>query len=302
VRRAVRAAAAALILATSAPAAAQESLEAVEARIEAAIEVARGGLDDPAPERMDEVRAAVGLPADVDVAGLTIAIPSDPFLDRLEGSRPQDFRDALSRLEALREGVQATSDASPPPEPDLRRDMEEAYEGLGRTEPGLLQRLQRQVATFLGAAQRRTIEALRGGPAWIVLVLAVVLAGVALWRLRLRPVPQARAPRGRRPSAAEWRRRAEEARRMGDAAAAVVALYRSLVAELAERGLVEDRPSLTAGEVRAAVGTSAAGLGTAMADATRRYERVRYGMRPPTDEDVAALAEAERRARSAWAG
>jgi ABC-type phosphonate transport system ATPase subunit len=74
------------------------------------------------------------------------------------------------------------------------------------------------------------------------------------------------------------------------------------VAELAERGLVEDRPSLTAGEVRAAVGTSAAGLGTAMADATRRYERVRYGMRPPTDEDVAALAEAERRARSAWAG
>jgi hypothetical protein len=180
--------------------------------------------------------------------------------------------------------------------------MEAAYRGLGEAEPGLLERLQRQVATFIGAAQRRTIEALRGGPAWIVLMLAVVLAGVALWRLRLRPVPQARAARDRRPSAAEWRRRAEEARRMGDPAGAVIALYRSLVAGLAERGLVEDRPSLTAGEVRAAMGTTPSGLAAAMADATRRYERVRYGMAPPTEEDIVALAEAERRARGPWVG
>jgi hypothetical protein len=284
-------------------AAAQEPLEDLEAGIGEAIELARAGVDDPFPELMERVRAAVGLPLEVEVAGRTISLPRDPLLERLDGSRAADFRAALLRLEALRDAVGATRAAGPADEAELRRELEGAYEGLGETRPGLLERFRRQVAALLSAAQQRTIEALRGGPAWIVLVVAAALAVLALWRLRLRPVPLARAARGRRaPSPAEWRRRAEEARRRGDAAAAVVALYRSLVAGLAERGLVEDRPSLTAGEVRAAVGATPPGLSVAMAEATRRYERVRYGMAPPTDEDIAALADAERRARGAWAG
>ncbi len=54
---------------------------------------------------------------------------------------------------------------------------------------------------------------------------------------------------------------------------------------------------MTAGDVRAAATGTV--VGEALDDATRRYERVRYGLAIPTEEDLTALQRADRVARFA---
>jgi hypothetical protein len=276
-----------------------QGIEDLASRVEVALEVARAGVSDPGPERMEEVRAAVALPDEVEVAGRRVEVAADPLLARLDGDTAADFESAVRRLEALRDAIADTAEAASASESELRGDLRGAYQGLGSAEPGLLERVRRAVESFLSTVVRRGVGALRGGPAWAALAVALALVLVAVWRLRVRPVPLA-ATRDRRgtATAVEWRRRADEAAGRGDLAGSVVARYRSLVAGLAERGLVDDRPSLTAGEIRVAVAEAAPRLAEPLRDATRRYERVRYGMVPATDDDLRALVAAERRARA----
>jgi uncharacterized protein DUF4129 len=296
-----RAVAATLVLVCLHPGAAfADSIDDLSARVDAATEAAREGLAHPSAELMDRVRATVGLPTEVVIAGRPVRVAADPLLDRLGGREAADFEAAIRRLRAIGESIEATAEVVPASEAELRAELREAAGTVGSAEPGLLERARRFVESLLQALVGRGIRALRGGPAWVVLaaVLGLVLLGV--WRLRARPVPLApvRSVRGG-PTAIEWRRLADEARRGGDLAGAVVALYRSLVVGLAERGVVEDRPSLTAGEVRAAVVAGAPGLAGTLRDATRRYERIRYGMAPATEDDLVALMAAERGTRAA---
>ncbi|MGH9169008.1 MAG: DUF4129 domain-containing protein, partial [Acidimicrobiia bacterium] len=149
----------------------------------------------------------------------------------------------------------------------------------------------RFLASLLRAATDAATEGLRGWVGWAALAILGLVAVLFLRRLGIRAVPQASAGgEARPPGAADWRRRAEEARARGDLGEAVACAYRAMVAALAERGMVEDRPSLTAGEVRAATPARE------VVDATRRYERVRYGLARAGDEDLRALLGAARRA------
>jgi hypothetical protein len=275
-----------------------QGLDDLASRVAAAIEVAEEGLEEPRPDLMDEVRSTLGLPDRVEIGGRAIDVGPDPLLSALGGDSAVDFEVALRRLRAMRAAILETAAAARPAEADLRRDLATAAEVFGSIEPSLLERIRRSIDAFLTSLVRRGIGALRGGPALILLLAAAVLVGVAMWRLRPGTAPLAAVPRRTGRSAAEWRERADAARARGDLSEAIVALYLSLVAGLADRGLVEDRPSLTAGEVRAA----AAGdprLGAVLGEATRSYERVRYGMDPPSEADLRALLEAERGARAA---
>ncbi|MGH2663902.1 MAG: DUF4129 domain-containing protein [Actinomycetota bacterium] len=276
----------AVVLATPTGAAAATIDELLD-RIDRARELAQAGASAPSPERMEDVRAALGLPDQVTVADRAISVPADPFLEDLGGRSAAEFEAAAERLEALAEAIGSRPVVDPVA---LREDLDRAYGGL-ESEPGLFERIRRFLASLLRAATDAATEGLRGWVGWAALAILGLVAVVFLRRLGIGAVPQASAGgEARLPGAADWRRRAEEARARGDLGEAVACAYRAMVAALAEGGMVEDRPSLTAGEVRAATPAGE------VADATRRYERVRYGLAPAGDEDLRALLGAARRA------
>ena len=285
------------------PAVAAIPPEDLAERAERASATARAVAGNPSPEAMQRVREALGLPEVVSLPSGDVLIPADPFLAELDGEDASDFAAAARHLDALGAEVRSSADVGAIDERELRGDLAEAYEGI-EPDRGFLARVGRFLLTLMGRLFRwllRSAEFLGGGNGvlgWLVL-LTLVAAGVwGLTRLGRRRVPEAVVvEEGAVRDPTDWRRRAEEAMARGDTALAVVYLYRSLVAALARRGLVEDRPSLTAGEVRRALrGGSAA---VALVDATRRYERVRYGLAPVTSEDLDALRQAERTARAA---
>ena len=272
-----------------------EAIQDFAARAEAAADLARRARVAPSRERMDEVREALALPAEFVLHGRPILVPEDPFLETLDGRTAAEFDLAARHLATLAERFDAATGATAAR--GLRADLEAAYVGID-VDAGLFEAIRRRLMSLLAALFRGAVSLDLGSVGGWLVILA--LLAVTVWLLRrvgLRPVPEA-AVRDRRRGMlpADWRRAAEEAMALGEHRQAVVALYRATVATLAERGVVDDRPSLTAGELRAAARASpAAGL---VAQATRRYERVRYGMIPATEEDVAALLAAEREVRA----
>ncbi len=184
----------------------------------------------------------------------------------------------------------------PPPErpPEAVRDA--IGEVLSRAEyrrpaPGLVQRLRDAVFDFI----ERMLGALVGGGrgtviAWIIVAVALLAMAVVVARFG-RSVTRdpgrgvtsvATARRG----AAEWWADAEAAERAGQWRQALRCRYRALVAELADRGLVEEVAGRTAGEYRAEMAGAAPGVASSFAGATDLFERAWYGDRP-TGEDEA---------------
>ena len=161
-----------------------------------------------------------------------------------------------------------------------------------RPGPTLIQRLQRAAVDLI----ERIFTALAGGGrgtliAWIILAAALIAIAVVATRFARgvtrdpgRSVPSlVLARRG----AADWRADAEAAERAGHWRLALRCRYRALVAELADRGLVEEVAGRTAGEYRAEVAGAAPAVAAPFAGATELFERAWYGDRP-TGEDEAA--------------
>lgn len=271
-------------------------------RLETAHRLAQEGTAAPSPVAMEAVRAALGLPARVDVDGSILTLPADPFLARLEGREADDFQRAVTHLEQLQAGLEDALGAEALDRASLEAALDEAYRGGIQVRPGLIERIRRAVLELLEGLLYRIIS-FHGGDsilAWAVVLALLVLAVWLLRRLRLVPgraIAPGTGERGGR--LIDWRGRAEEALRAGDLVGAVHALYRSLLATLAGRGLLIERPGLTAGECRGAVRASNPSLYDVVAKATRRFERVAYGGVPPRHEDVDLLREAEATARSA---
>ena len=268
----------------------------LSARVAEARRLAQAGEDAPSPSRMAAVRDALGLPETVTANGTSVVVPEDRFLAALEGGEAAHFSAAVRRLDALAASLRSPSASHQ----DLHEDLRAAYGDLQGTERGWLERLRELVGSFLTGLVRGTGDALTGAPAlWLLVAAAGIALILLLRRRRLALVPEAAARAGRQaPSPADWRRLADAARARGDLAEAVVFRYRAMVAELGRRGLVDDRPSLTAGEVRAAVALAGRMAGP-LTEASRRYERVRYGGSPANDDDLAILERAERTARDA---
>jgi len=271
-------------------------------RLRRAQELARPGADAPSRERIDDVRAALGLPVEVVIGDRAIEIPPDPILEGLSGSEAADFDAADDRLSALERSLTdvLVQDARTPDQ--VARALDEAYRGVVAPQPDLLQEVLRIIGEVFEAVVQRignVIATAGNALAGIALVFIGAIVVLYLFRARLVPdhVSSAGSADGGATGPVDWAARAEDALRAGDLREAVRALYLALLVTLAGRGIVAEAPALTAGEARFAVQRRRPALFPTIARATDAYERVIYGGAVPDERDIDQLREATAQAR-----
>ena len=264
--------------------------------------LAEAGTAAPSRVRMDALKAALGLPVVVRVAGGEMTIEPDPVLDGLTGDDVDDFRRAADRLAALRASLERATAADSIDRGVVEAALASAYRGSLQVDPGLIERIRRAAAELIQNLLSRLFS-FRGAGTLVAWAVLVGLGVLALWLVRrLRPVPETTmevSGTGARPSRIDWIARGEDAFRAGDLHGAVHAFYRGLVAALSGRGLLIDAPGLTAGECRSTVRAVRPDLFRAVADATGTFERVAYGGAAPRPDEVETLRNAVVMARSA---
>lgn len=166
-------------------------------------------------------------------------------------------------VEATARRVLERAEFEPPPENLLELAVREALEWI---------------ASMLGQAAEQDAT---GVLAWAVVVVGAGAAAFFVYRfLRQvsteRGVAPAREARERR-GADEWRRIAEEHEHAGRWAEAVRSRYRAMVAEMVQRGLVDEAAGTTAGEYRRQVRRSVPDAAAAFVEATGLFEAAWYG-------------------------
>ena len=202
-------------------------------------------------------------------------------------------------------GAQARADELPTPQrsPDeVHRTVREVLRRreFRRESPTVVERARRWVRDQLSRLLTSLFRGDRGTVlAWIILggLLMVVIVLSARFARSVTPDPGrviavSVAPRR---SAREWRAEAEAHERAGEWKLALRARYRSLVADLASHGLVDEIPGRTAGEYRAEVSETVPGVASEFAGATELFERAWYGNRPMGADDAAQFRDLEQR-------
>jgi Domain of unknown function (DUF4129) len=292
------------MLALAWPGVAQTQLSPDEfrGRLDRAMELARLDRTAPSPQRMADLRAALGLPVEVVIGDWSGEIRQDPILEDLSGQDAGDFERAGRRLAALGKALDdaLSRDARPPAA--IADALAGAYRGVVPPRPDPLTMVLQYFEDVIQAIVQRVGNVLAnagGALAWVALVAIILFAGWFLMRSRLVPdrVSSAGAQGRRAASSVDWAARAEEALRAGDLHEAVRASYLALLAVLAGQGIVANAPALTAGEARFAVRRARPALFTTIARATDSYERVIYGGATPDHRDVEQLREATALAR-----
>jgi hypothetical protein len=278
------------------------SAEEFTDRLEQAIALTEVGTSEPSAGRMEQVRATLGLPAEVEVGEWVVLVPPDPFLAGLPGEAAFDFERAGTRLRRILEALEDAMAREVPSPESVTDSLDRAYRDVVQIRPSVLERIRRVVGELIAALLRRLVVFVGPGSvlAWAVLLSLVAAAVLLLRRARLVPervLPGSGAGRALE-TKVDWRWRAQEALRAGDLPEAIRALYLALITTLAGRGLLADAPALTAGECRAAVRRNRPTLYPLVARATESYERVVYGGATPEQGDVDSLLEAEQGARS----
>ena len=269
-------------------------------RLARARSLAEAAVADPSPVRMEEVRAALGLPLEMEFGGVTVAIPADPVLAALVGAFGREFTVAATHLSALESAARAAIDQTGTDPARIKDALRRAYVGING-DPSLLERVRRSLGAVLAEIVRSLgrFHGAGSAVAWAIVVAAVI--GLLLLIRRLAVVPE----RARRKDAAtpvnvvDWEREEAEALARGDIAVAIRARYRLLVAALSARGVVIDAPSLTAGECRGAVRTSMPAVYPTVERATQLFELAAYAHAPLGRDDVEVVREAERSVRAA---
>lgn len=305
-RRWLRAPIAALVgvLALAAPGVAQTQVSPQEFldRVDRATELARLDGAAPSPQRMADLREALGLPVEIVIGDWSGEIRRDPVLEGLSGEGADDFVRAGQRLAALGSALNDALSRERYPSASVAEALAGAYRGVVPPRPDpfatvlqffddVFQAIVRRVGSLLADAGSAL--------AWVALIGIVVFAAWFVLRSRLVPdrVSRAGAEGRRAASSVDWAARSEEALRAGDLHEAVRASYLALLVALAGRGIVANAPALTAGEARFAVRRARPALFPAIARATDSYERVIYGGATPDRRDVEQLREATAEAR-----
>lgn len=266
---------------------------------------ARGLAAKPTPVGMEEVRRILGLPVEVDIRGVIAQVPEDQYLETLDGSSSQDFLNASSHLSRLEASTQEAIATSVPTDNNVDRAIRRAYGGI-QLELTPAERIRRAIVGFLMELVARAIYYLgefRGATtivAWSV-VLAVAAGVTLLIARRVRLVPEAELDRARAAAAGaiDWESEFRAALARGDQPGAVRARFRELLQAMAARGVVEDRPSLTAGECRGAAARSLPTLSPVVTNATHIFERVAYGRTHLRAGELDAMEEAVKKVRAA---
>lgn len=193
----------------------------------------------------------------------------------------------------------ATSLGPVHPEPDTaRRWLEDELSDPAYHRQGWVERVLEWLAELWARLSTAAADAppLVAAAAVGVVVLLVVLAGVALTRVRAeRAAPRAGAAPSAAPdtSAAEHRRAAGEAVREGRHRDAVVEGFRAIAAGVVERGLLEARPGTTAHEIVDALVPLFPHRAAALRRAGERFDAVLYGDRVAHEVDARAVMEVE---------
>lgn len=273
-------------------------------RLIRAREVARTGVDEPAPARLERVRDLAGRGTTVDLGSQRVDLAGDPLLAALEGDNAADFRTAAAHLDLLIDEVDAVTAGDQPDPARLRAALGHAYREV---DPAVSWR--RRLGRVLNDVVARIVASAAGaGDLLRVVATVMVIGGVtagAVWLVRRMTVvgDERRQPMtGDGDSTIDWRQRATDAQASGDLEAALRARFRLLVAALDARGVVEDAPSLTPAECRGAVAGPDSGLGDNLVGAVRRatnaVETVVYGDRPADRRHLEAVRHAESRLTS----
>ncbi len=176
----------------------------------------------------------------------------------------------------------------PPPGIGPERAHRAAQEILSRSEfrappKGLVQRAEDKVFELMAKFFDRIGNV--GGPAWaqwVFLVGVAVVLGFVAWRIvvRLQRDPsrslEGVAVDGPRRAAVDWRLEAAACEEREDWRGALRAHWRATVADLAERGLVEEVPGRTTGEYRRRLAQSLPDSAERFSAATRMFEDAWY--------------------------
>lgn len=169
-------------------------------------------------------------------------------------------------------------------------------------DPGLMRKaldwLAERLTELLNAASGVVPGGLLGLVVLALLLVPLVLA-VATGRLRMgRPVRgRTRQPVFGKPrrSAAEHRAAAETAAARGAYGEAVRDRMRALVADLEQRGVLDERPGRTADEAAAEAGAQLPACAAGLTTAAGIFDDVVYGGQPATPQSYAMVADTDRR-------
>ncbi|WP_037712479.1 DUF4129 domain-containing protein [Amycolatopsis sp. AA4] len=185
----------------------------------------------------------------------------------------------------------------------LRAVQELTDPNYAAAQPGLLERFWR----WLGRLVSELFNALSdvpGGPLGLLLVLALLIVLIVVVRLRVGKVGRSAKTSGevfsgRRRTADEYRKAAEEAAARGDFADAVRDRFRALVRGMEERALLDVRSGRTADEAVAEAGRFLPDLAAELTAAARQFDDVHYGGRPGTEAGYRTLSELDGRVQRA---
>jgi hypothetical protein len=158
-----------------------------------------------------------------------------------------------------------------------------------RHDPNVLDRFWTKVTDVIGRMLAGAFQGptLLGVVLFVLLLLFVVIVSVRVGRgvtaeggvaLTGAVIP--------RRTAAQWRSEADDRERAGDWRGGLRCRYRALVAELAERGLVDEVPGRTAGEYRREVAGAVPAAAVDFAGATELFELAWYGHRVTGADDA----------------
>ena len=186
-----------------------------------------------------------------------------------------------------------------PPQRDAATARDAARRVLDRPEyrrpaPTLLQRarswarrqLERLLGAVLGGGRGEMLFWAVAAGGLVVTVFLVVRFGRGM---SADPARRMSVPAPRRRTAAEWRAEAEAHESAGRWRAGLRCRYRALLADLAERGVVDEVPGRTAGEYRREVEERAPAVAEPFGRATELFEQAWYGNRPTGADEAAAF-------------
>ncbi|MDQ6928027.1 MAG: DUF4129 domain-containing protein, partial [Actinomycetota bacterium] len=131
--------------------------------------------------------------------------------------------------------------------------------------------------------------------AWLILAVALAIIGFFVFRfargVTTDATSRAEAATARLRTADDWRAEASAHEKQGHWRAGLRCRYRALVADLAQRGLVDEVPGRTTGEYRAEVGENVPKVAPEFSGATELFEAAWYGNRPTGEQESARFRE-----------
>jgi hypothetical protein len=190
------------------------------------------------------------------------------------------------------------------PDPDTARVWVERELARPEYHQGLLERLYGWLVEEWYRLQAAALDAspLSTAASIVVVTLLVVVVVLVASRVRREPLRSVRAeagPVGSLVSAEEHRRNAESALASGRVDEALVEAFRAIAARAVQRGVLEERPGLTADELTAGLSPFFPDHSGALAQASTKFDLVFYGDVPATAQDARAVLELDEALRVA---